>query len=580
MNKTPKFDKALAEYFSKLELDEKGGQTRICKLSGKEFYVRAEDIGFYKKIGVPLPTLSPTERWRKLLAYQNTQSLFKVQSAYSGKSIIATYQPETPFKIYEHQIWFSDKWDPLEFGRNWDDKKDFITQFIGLRKDVPRPNLVTNTTNVNSDYTNASTHLKNCYLTFNTMNGENLYYFDCCDGSKDCVTCEGLFNCDSCYACQYLWDSYRCFFCEHSRNCLDSYFLYDCRNCQNCFMSSNLRNKKYYFRNQQLSKDEYEERMKEVNLGDYGELKKYREEFEKLKKDAFHKPDHNFRAVNSVGDYIENSKDCYWSAFIDDCQNNSYILGCLKYKDCHDLVGGAGGELCYEFITISTANNYNVRLSSQIDNSRNIEYSDLCRNCHDIFGCVGLDNKSFCILNKQYGEQEYWETLDKIKSAMLADGAYGEFFSPGLMPVPYRATFAATYDGFRDYENAGRYGYDVAELPVQKSETQGDIVNADTLPPDIKDIGDDILQKIIFDKEHDKYFRLTPYELSFHRRYNLALPREHPLITLQNFRDIYDIRLTFYNRNCKKCGVSIESTYNPERYKNVYCKECYESEVA
>jgi len=55
-SKTPKFDQALDEYFSKLELDEKGGQWRVCRFSGEKFYVRLEDVEFYKKMRVPLPT--------------------------------------------------------------------------------------------------------------------------------------------------------------------------------------------------------------------------------------------------------------------------------------------------------------------------------------------------------------------------------------------------------------------------------------------------------------------------------------------------------------------------------------------
>lgn len=181
-SKTPQFYKALNEYFSKLELDEKNGQWRICRFSGEKFYVRPEDVEFYKKIRVPLPTLFPQERWRRMLAYQNVHNLFYVTSAFSGERIIAAYPPDTLFKIFEHQVWFSDKWDPLSFGTQLDAAKGFFEQFSELRKLVPRPNLTIDTTNTGSEYTNTSTHLKNCYLTFSTISGENLYYFDCCDG--------------------------------------------------------------------------------------------------------------------------------------------------------------------------------------------------------------------------------------------------------------------------------------------------------------------------------------------------------------------------------------------------------------
>lgn len=593
MSKTPQFDKALDEYFVKLELDEKGppsrdgvtlrrgegGQWRICRFSGEKFYVRPEDIEFYKKIRVPLPTLHPAERWRRMLSYQNVHNLFYINSAYSGKRIIAAYPADTPYKIFEHQIWFSDKWDTFIFGQHWDGLRPFFDQFAELRVKVPRPNLVTDTSNLNSDYTNTSTHLKNCYLTFNTISGENLYYFDCCDKCVDCVDCEGLWNCNTCYMSQILYDSYRCFVAEQSRDCMESYFIFDCRNCQNCFMSSNLRSKQYYFRNKPLGKEEYEKRMHEINLSDYRDLQKYIAEYAELKRNAKYKPDNNFKSVNSYGNFIDNSRNCYWSNLIIECDNVNYSEGVGYYKDAYDIVGGAGGELCYELMTISTSNNFGSKCSSQIDNCRDVEYCDLCRNCHDCFGCVGLNNKSFCIFNRQYSEDEYWKIVDEIKINMLSRGEYGEFFPPHLAPIPYKLSLIASYPGFRDFENAAKYGYDIAETPQPKSEAAGDIIDANDLPADIKNTGSDILNKIIFDAKSGKYFRITPYELSFYRKHNMVLPREHPLMRLQRFREVYDLRMTFYDRNCVKCSAAIKSVHNPEQYINVYCESCYLQEV-
>src|SRR3989338_1287473 len=580
MFKTQQFDKALDEYFSKLALDEKGGQWRTCRFSGEKFYVRPEDIEFYKKIRVPLPTLSPAERWRRMLAYHNVHNLFYVKSAFSGERIIAAYPPDTPFKVFEHQIWFSDKWDPFAFGRPWDTTKVFFDQFKELRTIVPRPNLVTDTTNTGSEYTNTSTHLKNCYLTFSTISGENLYYFDCCDGCTDCVDCEGLWNSNTCYQSQILYDSYRCFYCEQSRDCLESNFLFDCRNCQNCFMSSNLRNKKYYFRNQQLSKEEYEQKIQqEVYLGSFAHLQNYLKEFTDLKRNAYYKPDNNFRAVNSYGDFIDNSRNCYWCNYIVECDNVNYSEGVGYYKDSYDIVGGAGGELCYELVTLSTANNFGAKLSSQIDNCRDVEYCDLCRNCHDCFGCIGLANKSFCIFNRQYTEEEYWRVVDQIKTSMLAAWEYGELFPPELAPVPYKLSLISSYPGFRDFEQAASYGYDTSEVPIQKSEVAGDIVSAGSLPDDIKDVDDGILQKIIFDEKNNKYFRLTKYEFDFYRRHCLALPREHPLKRLERFREGYDLRMSFYDETCRKCGVPIKTVNNPAHYKNNYCEPCYQNSL-
>src|SRR3989338_4635463 len=124
-SKTPNFDRALDGYFSKLELDKKGGQWRVCRFSGEKFYVRPEDVEFYKKIRVPLPTLSPNERRRRRCAAHNSYTLFKKVSAYSGKKIVSIYSPRSPFKIYEHQVWYSDRWDPFEYARDYEVGQSF-----------------------------------------------------------------------------------------------------------------------------------------------------------------------------------------------------------------------------------------------------------------------------------------------------------------------------------------------------------------------------------------------------------------------------------------------------------------------
>ena len=43
-------------------------------------------------------------------------------------------------------------------------------------------------------------------------------------------------------------------------------------------------------------------------------------------------------------------------------------------------------------------------------------YSSGCKNCHDVFGCVNLRNKSFCIFNRQLAEEEYKEKVKKYKA--------------------------------------------------------------------------------------------------------------------------------------------------------------------
>ena len=580
MNKTPQFDSAIDEYFSKLALDEKNGQWRTCRFSGERFYVRPEDVDFYRKIQVPLPTLSPLERWRRKLAFAPGYQFFKVKSSHTGNEVVSVYPSNTPFKIYEHEVWFSDQWDPLEFGKVVEPDKSFFEQFRNLQLHVPRPNLNNDSSNVNAEYTNSSTHLKNCYVTFDQLHGEDLYYVECCMNNKNCMDCWACIGADSCYG-SHGTKMYKCFFCYWTENTIESYFLFDCKNCEYCFMCSNLRNKKFCFYNEQLTKEEYEKRIKEINLGNYDELQKYLADFRSLRQRAIKKNIYGEHWVDSVGTWMFNVKDCYFVFFVYESERTCYSLGLVGGRDSYDVLGGTNMELCYEFIAVSAENNYGIKFSSAVNNSRNLEYCDSCSSCHDCFGCVGLRNKSFCIFNKQYTEEEYWQVVDLLKTSMLKQGEYGEFFPPAFAPFPYHASVITSYPGFDDLEKAKQYGYLVENIQEDISASvSADVVLSSKLPMDIKDVDDSILQKIILDEEHNKRFRIVPFELEFYRKYNLPLPRVAPLIRMAQWRKDLDLRLQFYEVACTKCGKKVPTMYNPElSEKNVYCEQCYQDSL-
>ncbi len=344
-------------------------------------------------------------------------------------------------------------------------------------------------------------------------------------------------------------------------------------------MSSNLRNKKYYFRNEYIGKEEYVRRMKEISLGDYHKLKELTEEYSTLREKALRKPNWNEKSVNVTGDFIDNSKNVYYGLYVTNSENIAYSEGPDSSRDSYDVMGGENSELGYEISNVWAGNNNNCKFSFHVDNCREVEYCDSCRNCRNCFGCVGLKNKKFCIFNKQYSEDDYWEKIDEIKTAMLSRGEYGEFFPPQYSPFPYRVSMSVSFQGFRDYENAGKYGYDISPVEKQQDTVEGEIVKANELPSDIKDVNDDILNKIIFDEKNNKHFRLIQQELVFYRTHELPLPREHPSIRMQKWRDTFNLRLEFYERECPKCGKNFQTLYAPERKEIVYCEQCYQLEV-
>src|SRR5258706_484246 len=64
----------------------------------------------------------------------------------------------------------------------------------------------------------------------------------------------------------------------------------------------------------------------------------------------------------------------------------------------------------------------------------------------NLFGCVGLRSAEYCILNKQYSKEEYFDTIEKIKQQMTTvpyvdtvgrSYSYGEMFPPELCMWPF-----------------------------------------------------------------------------------------------------------------------------------------------
>ena len=347
-------------------------------------------------------------------------------------------------------------------------------------------------------------------------------------------------------------------------------------------MSANMRNKKYVFYNKQLTKEEYAERMRTIDLGDYAVFSKCLSDFEEMKNNAIHRNTFNERAINSIGDWIVNSRDCYYVLFAHSGERLAYAQGVFGYRDSYDVIFGMSGERCYEFMAAAVAeHNFGIKFSALITNSHDLEYCESCYNCRNCFGCAGLMNRSYCIFNIQYEEEAYWRTVDAIKTAMLHAGEYGEFFPPALAPFPYNASLAVAYRGYDDLETALRYGYRVESLSEDGAVPAGtEVIGSGQLPLHIRNIDDSFLAKVIVDEANQKKFMMTRYELEFYRKHNLPIPRIHPMVRMQEWRRRLEFRLRFFERACAHCGNMMTTGYAPERpEKNIYCEQCYHEAI-
>lgn len=277
---------------------------------------------------------------------------------------------------------------------------------------------------------------------------------------------------------------------------------------------------------------------------------------------------HGRQNINSSGDYMSHCKDVRRSFIVTEAQNCRYCMWLLvgPSKDCWDYIDyGDNSERVYETICTGLGAS-DVKFSVNcFENLSQIEYSMFCLNSQNLFGCVGLRKKQFCILNKQYSESEYLKLKEKIVGDMRASGEYGEFMPTKYSPLAYNESRAQEFFPLSQKE-ALMKGY-----RWQNTEKRNHQIGGDVLP-------------CMHNQEcvHNcpGAFKLTAVEKDFYTRFNLAIPK-----LCSNCRHYAradrKTPLKLWHRKCMKPGCSNEfqTSYSPDRPEIVYCEQCYQQEI-
>jgi hypothetical protein len=587
-----------------------------CQNCKKEFTIEPDDLSFYQKMQVPPPTFCPLCRAQRRFAFRNERVLYKGKSDFTGKEIFTSFSPLSGIKICEKEVWLSDKWDPLDYGVDYDFSRSFFTQFFELVKKVPFKAL--NVVNgVNSPYVNNITDPKNCYLVFNSGYVEDSMYGHGVDSSKWCVDVSHISKCENCYEGFNLASCANSILSSQCENSFNLILSKNCSGCQDCLGCVNLRKKSYCIFNEQYSREEYLEKVKSFNLGSYENLQKLKLRALDFWNKSPNKFLEGFQNENISGNYISHSKDVKNSFMIREGQNLhycQYLQEGAPSKDCWDYsVWGDNNQMLYECHACGIGTqNIKFCLLCQ-ENVRDLYYSICCEGgSENLFGCVNLRKKQYCILNKQYSKEEYKKLVPKIIAHMdempYVDKKgitykYGEFFPIELSPFPYGTTMAQEYFPISkdQAEGKGYFWEDTAERNYKIDFEIG------SLPDDIKDVRDETIVNKIIACEHEgacdqlctTAFKILPDELTFYRKMNLPLPRLCPNCrTFERLKQRTKIEL--YKRTCQCAGAhssnndyknetshfhgdeacpnEFETAYSPDRPEIVYCEKCYQQE--
>lgn len=526
-----------------------------------------------------------------------------------------SFSPAVPFTVYCKECWWSDKWDSRQYGADYDFSKPFFEQFRELLKRVPRPGIVHQGTIVNSQYTNRVSNLKDCYLIYGSNFNEHCFYGTWFNDAKDSFDglsvqkSEQCYECIDCFQCQHLLYSQECTACSNS------FFLFNCRNCESCFGCVNLRNKSNCIFNVQYSKEEYKKLVAQFNVGSYMMRDALEAKFKEAKVTHIVPSLVAHHSQNISGNWIEESKNIFRGFTCRKVEDARYVYGLVESKDAIDYCfWGRTTELVYESINVGYQSS-NIRCSTEIwDQVRNATYSMNCHNSHDLFGCIGLRNAEYAILNKQYSQEEFErqsaKIIEQMKTVPYTDSQgriykYGEFFPVDYHLFAYNEATAHEYFPLAR-EEAVRRGYSWKEPEERNYQVT---VFPEQLPDHIKDVSDDMVSQTIgcahkgtCNEQCTTAFRLTRDELQFYRAHEVPLPRLCPNCRHRarlNKRNPLKLwhrvcacngaesrgQITYRNTAAHAHGVSpcpnkFETSYAPERPEIVYCEQCYQAEVA
>ncbi len=122
-----------------------------CKQCTTEFIVTANQQKFYDRFDVPTPTLCPYCSKVRQLAWRNERFFYLRKCDMCQVDMVSCFSAEVTHPVYCNNCWWSDKFDPTDYGLEYDFSRPFFEQFKELLDKTPVGNLFM-ATSENSEY--------------------------------------------------------------------------------------------------------------------------------------------------------------------------------------------------------------------------------------------------------------------------------------------------------------------------------------------------------------------------------------------------------------------------------------------
>jgi hypothetical protein len=320
--------------------------------------------------------------------------------------------------------------------------------------------------------------------------------------------------------------------------------------------------------NEQVTPEAFTEHLAKLNLGSRAGYENSRFNYEEKLTRFPQRENKNLNTENSLGNYIINSRnahECFDAFEIEDCAYSAWIF---ESKDCYDIYGMGTSEQVYFSVGVEKLNF--AAFCTFVSHSSNIFYSDLCFHSKNLFGCIGLKNKQYCILNKEYSREEYEQLSARLVEHMKKTGEWGEFFPAELSPFSYNESVANDYFPLTKSEAiAAGFSWRDQDKKDYKLQTA-------TVPDAVSEVPSTIVNEVLACSGCKKNFKITAQDLQFYRKMNLPVPSSCQDCRFME-RSWRRTPRTLWPRNCDSCHSPIQTPYAPARPEKVVCEACYQS---
>ncbi|MFA5076668.1 MAG: hypothetical protein WC480_04625 [Patescibacteria group bacterium] len=552
-----------------------------CQQCQQEFEISPADLKYYQRIAVPPPVLCFTCSKIKQLNWRNERVFYLRQCDLCRQNMVSCFTAEAKHPVYCNDCWWGDKWNPLNSGQEFDFSRSFFDQFAQLLNKTPLGNLFI-ATSENSEYTNLCVSNKNCYMVTASDYNDTGAYSSYSSYNRDMVDCTEVKNSELCYDSVDLDRCYQCWWSQNLKGCSHCYFCLNCNGCTDCFGCVNLRNQSNCYLNKQLTKEDYQNKLAGLKLNTHDGYDQAQTMFNQFKVQQIYPFARHLNSSGSTGNYLTNCQNCRNCYNMLDCVDCFNCIHGDKSKDCFESMGVVNSELVYNSVACPVNNN--TKFSAIIwPGSSNILYSFLCRTINDCFGCVALHSHRYCILNKQYTEEEYRKLLPKIIDHLKQTGEWGQFFPMAICPWAYNESVGQDLFLLTKEQVLAIGGWWQDRLPgtIDKETIQLTDLNIDIDP-------DKMTGQILACQKCKRNYKLISQELTFYKRLGIPIPhfcpecRHQQRMALRNPKRLWSRRCwcsqTGHGHQ-GQCSIEFETTYAPERMEKIYCGECYQKEI-